>query len=124
MTALLLAQQRILAFRFHTPPFDRTKISSARRMIAVMTLALVSISVTGYLVALYSSFEFSFRIQRAQGVYEELKKEVLKDEMLLQKKFDFLSEEQKNIVESMEKVSAIKYLELDGIAASRSIPQP
>ena len=93
-------------------------------MIAVMTLALVSISVTGYLVALYSSFEFSFRIQRAQGVYEELKKEVLKDEMLLQKKFDFLSEEQKNIVESMEKVSAIKYLELDGIAASRSIPQP
>lgn len=124
MTTLLLAQQRILSFRFYTLPFDRMKIASAQRIVSIIILMLVLTSVASYLVALYLSFEFGFRIQRAQGVYEEVKKEVLAEEMLLQKGLGFLAEEQKDIVESMEKVSAIKYLQLDGIASSRSIIQP
>lgn len=124
MTTLLLAQQKIMSFRFCALPFDRAKISSVQRVAVIIILALISTSVAGYLIALYLSFEFGFRIQRAQSVYEEVKKEVLAEEMLLQKNLSFLAEEQKNIVESMEKVSAIKYLDLDGIAASRSIPQP
>lgn len=88
-----------------------------------LTLVLAAI-VAMYLFGVYALFRLGFEFDQAVSVREELRENVLKQEILLQKKIDRLAVQEPSIVEKMERVSHIKYLEQNGVASSRSYISP
>ncbi len=73
-----------------------------------------------YLLAIFITFHFSFQVKQNTLLYEELSDETLRSEILLQKKTSELAQNYPSILESMERVSSIKYLTPESVAASRA----
>lgn len=90
-----------------------------------------------YIASLYVSFSFGFGIQRGYERSIELEKQVVETELMLQQKIDALARpsfqkenlgglarSKTDVIESMEKVSEIKYLTSENVAMTSSTFQP
>lgn len=121
MTTLLLGQRKILPSRFFIAEevSEKVLIFGARRIITGALAALIGVSILGYLVAVYASFSLGFQLQNQAKNQEALSKEAVGLELLAQERINLIAYEQKGVVESMEKVSAIKYLTPANFVASQ-----
>lgn len=127
MTTLLLVQRKIGTLRpsFSLAVAEETFARFNRGGVLTASFLLVLIASAGiYLGSLYTSFYFGFGMGAQQKHIVELGKNVAEIELSLQEKRDRLAYDQTAIVESMEKVSSIKYLTSDSVAISESIVLP
>lgn len=86
-------------------------------------LMLLGVSVLIYLISLYTSFFFGLNIQKTGKTIQDLEKKVTGQEVALQRKIDSLAKDE-NLLGTMEKVSAVKYLKREGIAVNTLSSQP
>lgn len=94
------------------------------RLVSGTLLAAIILSVAAYLIALFLSFSYGFQIQKQAATEEKLARTFQETELGLQRKMDLLAEGQVSWLESMERVSSIRYLRPENVAVSRSPLQP
>ena|SRR3989344_6992490 len=120
MTTIILAHKKIAASIL--PVFNFEEVSERfahlnRRGIASgLILAVLAVGISGYLMALFFSFSLGFYIQDSAIVQDALYEALLKEELLAQEKINLLANRDNSILESMERVSAIKYLTEKSVA--------
>ena len=133
MTILVLAQKKILPFAC-PPKFCLVKLGRAWPIkkaaewfyifnkggfLSLTLLLIIVISIISYLAALFLTFGLGFKIQIAEKELTQLKDTTATLELQIQKEETSFAKNHKNILESMERVSSIKYLTIDNFAVFR-----
>lgn len=90
------------------------------RFVGRILIAAIIFSVAAYLIALFLSFSVGFQIQKQAAAEEELARTLQETELSLQRKMDLLAEGQVSWLESMERVSSIRYLRPENVAVLQS----
>lgn len=113
MTVLILAHNAIL--RRQSALADKLDIAWFREynkygFISLGIITLLIIALASYLAAIYSMINTGFVIQKHEEVMAEISKDFLAMELAAQSGRTKLTEDQKSVLESMEKISAVKYL--------------
>ncbi len=80
---------------------------------------LTTLAAVVYLVALFYSFSSGFEIQSSMRLEDDVAEALQAKELALQEKIGLLANRQGSILESMERVSAIKYLTARGLAVNK-----
>lgn len=125
MTVLILAQKRIAPFLMIFPAgatLGRFQEINSKGWVTVLSGVVITISLALYIFSLYGSFGLGFKIRSHQAQVLELQNTVLNLELKLEKKQTDFTEEYKDVVESMEKISAIRYISAESVASSRLAP--
>lgn len=118
MTTLILAQKRIMTVM---PAFDfADRFIHANRggVVSAILAGLTTLAVVVYLVALFYSFSSGFEIQSSMRLEDDVAEALQAKELALQEKISLLANRQGSILESMERVSTIKYLTARGLAVN------
>jgi hypothetical protein len=121
MTALILAQKRITAV---IPVLDfsvfKERFASAnhRGAISASLISLTAVAVIIYLAALFSFFSLGLKVQGYVRAEDDLVRTLQARELALQEKIGLLANREGVVLESMERVSAIKYLIIKGLAVN------
>lgn len=113
MTILVLAQKKILySGLFQRLDAIKTGFREINRRgtLTIILIWLVATLATGYLGALYLTFQTGFFIRESNKFAAEYKEEVLKLELEVQEAERGLASSHKETLESMEKISGIKYV--------------
>lgn len=113
MTLLMLAQNAIL--RRQSAMADKLYIAWFKEynmygLISFGIITLLIIALVGYLAAIYFIINTGFAIQKHEEVMAEISEDFLVMELAAQSGKTKLAEDQKSVLESMEKISAVKYL--------------
>lgn len=113
MTVLILAQSAIL--RRQSALAARLDFAWFREynkygLISFGIISFLMIALVSYLTALYFIINLGFVIQKHEKVMAETSEDFLAVELAAQSGRTKLAEDQKSILESMEKISAIRYL--------------
>lgn len=113
MTVLILAHNAIL--RRQSAIADKLDIAWFRKynkygLISFVIIVLLIISLLSYLAALYFIINTGFVIQKHEEVMAEISEDFLAMELAAQSGRTKLAEDQKSVLESMEKISVVKYL--------------
>ena len=113
MTILVLAQNTLIRTKtcsevssFFELLSGVFKNSSATWLLATLLIVFLA----SYLGALYASIGISFSIQDQEKLIQDAEKDLLTVEVELQAKKSSLAKEKNSILESMEKVSNIRYI--------------
>jgi len=118
MTILTLAQRKIMPPTVSLP-FARIKEQffafNQKGIITILGIIVILVSVIVYLAALYVTFQTGFSIQESSEQLIRLKDGTVKLEFSLRRKEAGLAEANKELLESMEKISAVKYLTTDHV---------
>ena len=93
-------------------------------LFTISVLALHAIFAVTYLASLYLSFSYGFEIQKGNTSLRELEKKTLERELIVQEKIQALAGDNHPVLESMEKVSTIRYLTPENVAVSSPSLQP
>jgi hypothetical protein len=121
MTILVLAQKKILPF---SCPINLTRTAerfydlNQKGFITLTLILLIVFSIISYLAALFLTFDSGFKIQTAEREFTKLKNTAATLELQVQKEETSFAKDHKDILESMERVSSIKYLTVDNFAVS------
>lgn len=121
MTTLVLAQKKILSFPWLANlkrAAERFYDLNQKGLITLTFILIIVFSIISYLAALFLTFNLSFKIQAAEKEAAKLKNTAAVLEFQIQKEEASFVQDHKNILESMEKVSNIKYLTSDNFAVS------
>ena len=127
MTVLVLAHKRILSLR---SPIDMARIEAwfsdiNGRGVISFTLGIAAvIGVLVYIGAVYASFNFTYGIRAETQAIKILENVVVGQEYRVHTAEANLAQDNKTVLESMEKISDIIYLTPDRFAANYSIPYP
>lgn len=113
MTVLILAHSAIL--RRQSALADKLDIAWFREynkygFISLGIITILVITLVGYLAAIYFIINIGFVIQKHEEVMAEISEDFLAMELAAQGGRTKLAEDQKSVLESMEKISAVKYL--------------
>ena len=93
-----------------------------RRFITTFLIAGIGVSLVAYLTALYISFDIGLSLHHKKPIIEDLTEEVLNLEFSMRQNELNLANTNGNILQSMERVSAIKYIPSDeSVAVSASL---
>lgn len=115
MITLVLSQKKILPFKKAAEWFG---VFNKGGIISLVLLLIIIISLASYLAALFLTFNLGFKIQIAEKEFAQLKDTVAALELQIQKEETSFVKDHKDILESMERVSSIKYLAIDNFAIS------
>lgn len=127
MTTLLLAHQRL---RTHYPsmPFLRARARFAELnqsgIISIAFIASAGLLIAIYLVALYWTFGIGFSMQGDAKTLAQIAKENVALELKVQQKESKLTEEHADILDAMERISAIHYLTPENMVRAASFINP
>ena len=113
MTILVLAQNSFIGTKIHTEVGGAFRWFSKINKDGVLTgmlLALFIAVLVSYLTTLYASIGIGFAIQGQESALESMKRDLLALELKLQEKKSALAKEKQPALESMEKVTKIRYL--------------
>ena len=113
MTVLILAHNAILRRRsaiVDKLDFGWFREYNRQGFISLGIIALLIVTFTSYLATLYFIINTGFVIQKHEGVMAEISENFLTMEFTAQSGRAKLAEDQKSVLESMEKISAVKYL--------------
>lgn len=125
MSTLILAQKRIFSYRVTQFIFvERFIDANQQGKVTAIFLAVLSLGVVVYLAGLFASFYLGFGIQQVNSQYQKLDKSVLENVLTLQSKLSFLDDHQKAVLQSMEKVSLIKYIQPENVAMQHTRVNP
>ncbi len=121
MTILVLSQKKILPLSFPIN-FRRAAewfcVFNKGGFISLILILTIVISIAGYLAVLFLTFDLGFKIQAAEREFVKLKDAAATLELKIQKEETSFIENHKDVLESMERVSSIKYLTIDNFAVS------
>lgn len=95
-----------------------------RGHITQLLIAVVVFAVVAYLASLYFATNFDLEIRNGNKLLPGLLEEVRKDEFILQNLTTGFALENADVLQSMEKVSAIKYLAPETVVLSRPTVSP
>ena len=95
-----------------------------RGSISAVLVAILSLAIVGYFISLYTIFQFGFILQESRTKIEQLSDVVLRKELILQKKIGFLEEDSREILQALEKVSAVNFILPSDVTASLSSHKP
>lgn len=128
MTTLILAQKRFITGRL-TAEMDRvTELFLAwnyNGILTVSALIFIVAAALGYLISAYAIFEIGFKIQGQESAISQLESSVASKEIMLHKLRTGLANDGGELLNSMEKVSALKYIGEEGaVTASLSAMHP
>lgn len=87
-------------------------------LLSLALLLIIVISLVSYLAALFLTFGLGFKIQVAEREFTKLKDAAAILELQIQKGETSFAKDHKDVLESMERVSSIKYLTIDNFAVS------
>lgn len=121
MIILVLAQKKILySGLFQRLDAIKTGVQEINRRgtLTIILIWLVATLATGYLGALYLTFQTGFFIQESNKFAAEYKEKVLKLELEVQEAERGLASGHKETLELMEKISGIKYVSPEVFTAS------
>ena len=121
MTTGILIEQHlnILSHRVFGEPFFETINGAIRsKKLAVVQGVIFLLLLAVYLTALYVSFMYGFAIENSLKDERELTKLVQAKTILLQEKNTTLAISGVSILQSMEKISSLKYLKEQNVAIS------
>ena len=127
MTTLILAHKRILSLR---SSIDMARIEAwfsdiNRQGVISLALGIVAcIGVAVYIGAMYASFSFTYRMRTEAQTIKMLENAVVSQAYRVHTAEANLAQDNKTVLESMEKISDIIYLTPDRFAANYSIPYP
>lgn len=127
MTTLLLARKKMMSWRLTpvlNPALDSFLEINKKGVITLALGGVIILSASAYILATYTIFGLGPRIQEAAGRLSELKNDHLKTELELQKKRAGFLKDHKSILESMEKISTVKYLRPENFVARESQFRP
>lgn len=97
-------------------------IADHRRFITRSLIVGIGISAAAYFAALYISFDAGFSIRESGNTLGDLKEEVSGLELSVRQEESGLAQTKEDILRSMERVSAIKYIPADAsVAVSASL---
>lgn len=116
MSIIIIAQRKIIPLRISNPFYQARElffVFNEKGIVTIAALFIVVISLIGYLAALYFTFQLGFMIQGASLRLSKLTDETTRIEFSLRQKEVSFAEENKNLLESMEKITAVKYLNTD-----------
>ena len=121
MTTLILIQKKILPFS--SPLILRKSIKwfydlNKKGMASSLLLAIILISVIGYVAALFVVFNLGIKIQTTEKELAKLSSDATLLEAQIQKKESSFIQDRQEVLEAMEQVSSIKYLRLDNFVFS------
>lgn len=121
MTTLALAQKKIMSLPW---PVDITRmvgrfyVLNQKGFITAALTLLIIFSIVSYLVVLFLTFDLGFKIQLAEKKFAQLKNAAATLELQIQKEETSFAKDHQDVLESMERVSSIKYLTIDNLAVS------
>lgn len=121
MTTLLLALQKNYFYQSKTAYVYSEETASTLFFQKRTTYAMfggILILVTAYIVSLYLIFYWGFTVRTNNEVAQVLEDERLSAEVMVQRKESSLVKDHKIILESMEKISAIRYVRPVSFAVS------
>lgn len=128
MTILILAQNTFVKTRLYSEIAGTLQFFSRINKDGLVTRLLFTvlvISLASYLVALYTSMNVGFSIQEQEKIVEGQKRDLLAIEIELQQKKSALVKEGQPALESMERVTKIRYLLPKNLVVSdNTIPRP
>ena len=121
MTTLILIQKKILPFS--SPLILRKSIKwfydlNKKGMASSLLLAIILISVIGYVAALFVVFNLGIKIQTTEKELAKLSSDATLLEAQIQKQESSFIQDRQDVLETMEQVSSIKYLRLDNFVFS------
>lgn len=114
MTTLTLAQRKITASILlpNVSGMREWFLTVNRGGVLSLTIILIAIfSLSFYIAGVYYLFDLGFQVQHKEKAITVLGEDVSGRELLLQRTLSSLVDEHKDIIQSMEKVSFIQYLE-------------
>lgn len=121
MTTLLLALQKNYFYQFKTAYVYRGETTPTFFFQKRTTYAMfgsILILVMAYIVSLYLIFYWGFAIRTSNEAAQILEDERLSAEVMVQRKESSLVKDNQIILESMEKISAIRYVRPVSFAVS------
>lgn len=127
MTYLILAYKRIPFISVSLSDWlsgvmQNSGIADYRRLITRSLIVGIGISAAAYFAALYISFDAGFSIRESGNTLGDLKEEVSGLELSVRQEESGLAQTKEDILQSMERVSAIRYIPTDGsVAVSASL---
>lgn len=133
MTILILAQQKLVNFEmprltrrlgFVAGMEDMFSNVNRKGILSGALLLLIGVSVISYLIALYLTFGLGFSLQKNERAAGQLQNSVSIQEVALWEKEANLAENNKSVIESMEKITALKYVTPDNVAVSMGTLSP
>lgn len=86
--------------------------------VSFVLMAVILVSVISYLATLFTAFDIGIKIQTTEKELVKLNSAATLLEAQIQKKELSFVQDQQDVLESMEKVSSIKYLRLDNFVFS------
>ena len=113
MTVLILAHNALLRRRSAIADgldFGWFREYNKYGLISFGIISLLIISLISYLATIYFIINTGFAIQKHEEVMAEISEDFLAIELAAQSGRTKLAEDQKSVLESMEKISAVKYL--------------
>lgn len=113
MTILVLAQKKILPFKKAAAWFC---VFNKGGFLSLILLLIILISLISYLAALFLTFDLGFKMQIAEKEFAQLKNAAAILELQIQKEETSFAKDHKDVLESMERISSIKYLTIDNYA--------
>lgn len=119
MTLLVLAHKRILMSNVIRTPYAIEWLMEKSRggRVTLWLLGGIIFCVFIYLLALFTTFSLSFQIRENTRRYDELSEHTLRSEILLQQRKSELAENHTLLLQSMERVSSVKYLTPESVAS-------
>jgi len=103
---------------------DRFASANSRGLFSIALIAISFLLVVLYLAGVYMVFSSGIALQTQEAREKKLTKEVKESELALQKELTSLAQNQVTILESMQRVSGIKYLSSPNFVSAEIIPHP
>lgn len=123
MTTLILAQKKLLSFRYDARLFeglaDRFYVTNQKGLITFIMAFFIVLSAAVYVISLYVVFGAGFSMGTLEKRMQNLTGETISLELSLQEQKTRVFEDQNDVLLHMEKISNVKYLTPDGFVASR-----
>ncbi len=123
MTTLVLAYKRFSLPRLISSTLSEKLNFNFANGTAVL-FAIIAFFIAIYLVALFISFSFGFNIQQQAIKQKGYVKNLRQAELAWQRKLDLLAEGKASQLESMERVSSIRYIRPENVAVSHTFLRP
>ena len=125
MTILVFAHKRFLEF----PSLFPAVFSSGwflrknrRGLITIFLLTLLFSAVAGYLAGLYFTFQSGLGAKDNNQKFAKLRSEIAILELRVQERQAFTNADVRAVLDSMEKISSMKYLTPESVAVIHGLP--
>ena len=121
MTVLILAHRKIIPLALSAKMVhivEGFRVLNRRGFITVLFLISTTFLVVGYLVGLFWTFNAGLSVGQDNATLNRLTEEYSRVALSVERQENTLAEEYGSLLQSMEKVSTMKYLEKDSVVAS------